>query len=370
MYKCDYCSKEYNILTGLCKHYFRKHNLTCKDYYDKHIRRPGEGICPVCGKETNFLSSNRGYNKYCSRKCAANDETYKNNKIANCLKKYGVRSTNDLPEVKKKKLKSRLDKNGGVFWTDEEKKRIKETAIVHYGGFGLASPELLKRARATNMQRYGKISYSQTNEFKEKLKNGEFGYKSEKTKESIKQTCLAKYGVSSYSKTQEFKEKFENTSLKKYGVKNPMQNHDVLIKSKKKYFFENRYFDSAPEICYYIWLRDNNKNFEYKPNISYFYIFNGKIKKYNPDFRVENEFVEIKGLHFFLNCDDKNRMINPFTTKLSPEKVEYLNDMMEAKHQCMIKNNIKIITDYEQYEKYVYETYGNNYLEQFRKNNA
>ena len=38
-------------------------------------------------------------------------------------------------------------------------------------------------------------------------------------------------------------------------------------------------------------------------------------------------------------------MINPFVRKDDPEIVKYRDDIMEAKHQCMIENHVKIITD-------------------------
>lgn len=38
-------------------------------------------------------------------------------------------------------------------------------------------------------------------------------------------------------------------------------------------------------------------------------------------------------------------MINPFGRKDDPEIVKYRDDIMEAKHQCMIENHVKIITD-------------------------
>ena len=43
------------------------------------------------------------------------------------------------------------------------------------------------------------------------------------------------------------------------------------------------------------------------------------------------------------------------------------DDLYEAKYQCMIQNNVKIITDIIEYENYINEKYGLNYLIQFKK---
>ena len=40
-------------------------------YYDKFVRQEGEGKCPVCGKETKFISVFAGYEQFCSTSCAS-----------------------------------------------------------------------------------------------------------------------------------------------------------------------------------------------------------------------------------------------------------------------------------------------------------
>ena len=50
---------------------------------------------------------------------------------------------------------------------------------------------------------------------------------------------------------------------------------------------------------------------------------------------VNNELHEIKGLHFFINRNPLNEMCNPYNHKK--------DKIAEAKHQCMIKNNVIIL---------------------------
>lgn len=47
-------------------------------------------------------------------------------------------------------------------------------------------------------------------------------------------------------------------------------------------------FDTAPELAYFIWLKDNNINFEYHPEKFFEYSFNDTIRRYFPDFRVND----------------------------------------------------------------------------------
>jgi len=52
-------------------------------------------------------------------------------------------------------------------------------------------------------------------------------------------------------------------------------------------------------------------------------------------------------------------MINPFDRT---QDAKY-----EAKHQCMIKNNVKILTDTKIYENYIKNKYGKTYLDSFKR---
>lgn len=74
--KCEECGQVFSAESKnkaaqiFQKHIREAHNLQPKDYYDKYIRKPDEGICENCGKETNFVKMSLGYNKYCCRECS------------------------------------------------------------------------------------------------------------------------------------------------------------------------------------------------------------------------------------------------------------------------------------------------------------
>ena len=193
-------------------------------------------------------------------------------------------------------------------------------------------------------------------------------------KEKIKQTCMERYGYENPTQVPQIKDKIKETFKEKYGVESPLLLEDVkkdiynkcekLYGSKhcfrNLYKFDNKTFDSSWELMYYIYLKDNNINFYYHPNIEFEFLYLNKIHKYNPDFLLldENLFVEIKGLQFFENKDSNNRMVCYYDRNK--------DDLYEAKHQCMIEHNVQIITNISLYKNYIIKHYGKNYLKQFK----
>ena len=158
-----YLSTHFNFIDKWCE------KLYC--YYHKVNNHP---VCPICGKNVNFISFNMGYHKFCSSKCLSNSE-YRRNKIKETnLKKYSVENP---------------------FQSESIKDKIKET----------------------NLKKYGVENYSQTQEFQKKFK----------------QTCLEKYGVESPSQSQEVQNKMKQTCLERYGVENASQSQEVQNKMKQ-----------------------------------------------------------------------------------------------------------------------------------------
>lgn len=149
------------------------------------------------------------------------------------------------------------------------------------------------------------------------------------------------------------------TCLSKYGITNGGGSLQAQQKMHKKYFYDDRYFDSAPEIAIYIYLKDNNIPFIYHPDMPLAYYYNQQQRYCYPDFEVDGQLVEIKGDQF-LKEDDTWQ--NPYN---HAEDAHY-----ECKHQCLIDNNVKILygNDYTKYVEYVEQKYGKYYLHQFRKN--
>ena len=68
--QCKVCGKDV-ISTQLGLHVYYSHGMTSQPYYDKFIRKEGEGMCqnPGCLEMARFASIISGYGKYCSHAC-------------------------------------------------------------------------------------------------------------------------------------------------------------------------------------------------------------------------------------------------------------------------------------------------------------
>lgn len=213
-----------------------------------------------------------------------------------------------------------------------------------------------------------RVGMANSKQYQETLKSDDYHkHLSEGIKNSdyIKITVKTKEYRDNMSKSVKNSEHHKKSHNTPEYLKNLSERTTKAIKEGKmssKYKYDDILFFSKPEVAYYIWLKNHNIDFKYQ-NKTLTYEFDGKIKTYIPDFEVEGELVEIKGLHFFEDKDPNKKMINPYKRNDKPEKVKYRDELMEAKHQCMIKNNVKIITDYTIYMNYINENFGVNYLE-------
>lgn len=327
-------------------------------------------VCPHCGKQLKGknASTTTGYLKFCSMKCRSRSAVVKEKTKQTCLEKYGAEYQIRSIATKAKIKDTMLDKYGveNPYQVEIVKDKIQQTMLDRYGH---RHPMLCKQFKAklknTCIEKYGVNWTSQLESAKLASKQTclekygvEYSFQSENNKAKAKQTCLAKYGVEYVLQVDEIKEKTKQTFLKRYGVENPAQNRAIRIKSQRRYCFEDVNFDSAPELALYIYLKDHNIDFKYQPDAEFWYTFNNKKRKYMPDFKINDTYVEIKGSHFL--DKETNTWVNPWNSDL--------DELYEAKHQCCLTNNVKIIytEDYQQYLDYISEKYNTMYLKQFK----
>lgn len=96
-------------------------------------------------------------------------------------------------------------------------------------------------------------------------------------------------------------------------------------------------FDSKLELAVYVYCMLNGIKCQLHPVTDITYEYDNKTHTYQPDFIIEGNLVEVKGLHFFEEKDPAKRMVNPYDHSQ--------DDLYEAKHQYMIENNVVILTD-------------------------
>ena len=343
----------------------------------KHFKK-----CESCGKEIKENISLGGhFHATCSKQCNAKSKNRRLKANQTMLEKYGNENFNNL-EKRKNCIKRKLKQNPN--YRNEIVEKSKQTKLLRYGNENYVNKEKKKQ---TNLEKYGvacifaseqiKNKIAKTNEtlygsknvfgskkIKEKIKQTniekygcEFTLQAENIRNQIKQTNLKKYGYENIGNVSSIREKIKATNLKKYGNICPLRNNEIKKISFSKYLFNNICFDSAPELAFYIWLLDNNIKFKYQPNITFNYKHNNKIFSYQPDFLVENQLIELKG-NQFLNKDGTWK--NPY------DKND--NGKTEAKHQCILQHNIKVLfkDDYRKYVEYVETTYGKLYIKSFK----
>lgn len=252
-----------------------------------------------------------------------------------CLQKYGVKNGGgsqqaiekiknaywaktdiEKENIKNKRKTTTLEKYDveNVWQSDIIQEKIKQTNLERYGFSSYSKiAEYKTRFQQTNLERYG-VDYLIKNKLiKEKARNtcqekyGGIGVASEFLKEKIKTTNLEKYGVENPFQAEEIKEKIKDTMLKKYGVpsytqtekyrNNLFEKYGAYHAPTNRYKYKNQYFDSFPELCLYMYCLENNISIIREP-IELVFEFEGKSYHYYPDFKINNELVEIKGDHF------------------------------------------------------------------------
>ena len=190
-----------------------------------------------------------------------------------------------------------------------------------------------QKHKNTNLKRYGVESVLSSDEIRSK----------------IKKTIKARYGQDEIFKTDHFKTKHKKNSLAKYDAEHPMQNKAVQ-QSRKYYTYDNQLFDSSWELAVYIWHKDYDIPIERLPIILTYIDSNNVIHKYFPDFRINDDIVEVKG-NQYLNSDGT------------------LKDT--DKQKCIDSNNVIVwsYNDIKQYLEYCEEKYQDRYwYKKFRYN--
>ncbi len=289
LFICQICKEQFRSIRHLASHIRIKENMELKIYFDKYMKKPDEGICPICGKETEFLSLSHRYNKHCCKKCAL-------------------------------KTISKCNSNHMTLFFSMKKNRILQS----------------KRIKNSENHKKSCSDIITSQDFRNKMsKIRSDAYKDENYANKMNEACHNNKWKKSVT-TKKFRENISKNNTTR------------ILEGKifKLYKYDNNWFDSKPELAFYIWLKDHHIRFKHE--IKYLeYTYKGIIYKYIPDFIVYNTYVEIKGPHLL------KKLLQP-------------NTKDNAKYQCMIKNKVHIISDYSKYIKYVENKYGKDYLMRFK----
>ena len=295
--------------------------------------------CSKCHEDKDILLLNLKLPFICHKciaKINANKESTKERRKATCLIKYGVEYIAQLEETKVK---------------------MHQTCMERYGYEHAAQvPEFIEKQKKTNLERYGVTCTLNTQESIDKKKQtwlDHYGVDNpNKSKDIIEKridTNRKKYGTEFYLQTEEYKQRSMKSKLEKYG--------DAFYSGFVIYYYDNIFFRSKPELCFYIYNKDQGKDIVYEPQPYFKYKCEDKEYYYKPDFLLENKLYEIKGDYFF---DDAGNLINPYDRSL--------DNVAKAKQLCMEEHNVTVLKSdkYMFYVDYVKEKYGTDYIETFR----
>jgi G:T-mismatch repair DNA endonuclease (very short patch repair protein)/predicted nucleic acid-binding Zn ribbon protein len=215
-------------------------------YYHNITTHP---TCPVCGKDINFISFNKGYQKYCSRKCSNNNDEKKSKIKQTCLKKYGVEHPAQSKKIQNKTKQTCLERYGveNPFQSESVKDKIRQTNLKKYGiDYPMQSPNIQQKSIQTCLEKYGVDNPNKSQEIRNKTKQTcleKYGVKNPMQFQLIKdklsniisseiiqhktiQTCLDRYGVEYASQSDVIRDKIKQTCLERYGVENYTQSKE------------------------------------------------------------------------------------------------------------------------------------------------
>lgn len=149
MIQCKICNRELKSYTGLASHINQVHNLLSKDYYIQYLKQKDEGICPVCGKDTQWFSLRKGFRKHCSRACSTTDPEVYKLKSETEFKNTGYHSPMEDPKHHQKMIElSKLPEN--------QQKRIESCKSNNGQGTGFQIKSVKENAIDSIFNKYGK----------------------------------------------------------------------------------------------------------------------------------------------------------------------------------------------------------------------
>lgn len=340
---------------------------------------------PLVGKNVGALD---GYiHPFCDMSCSQQSSKVNDKKKKTCFERYGNPNYRNRMKAKQTYIKHYgVDNN---MKSDKGKSEYKAAIQEKYGKDWMTQTKRFQdKAKETWMEKYGVNNPTKSKEVVDGIQERflkKHGVKNpmqiEENKDKIKKTCLEKYGVAYGFQFEPIKEKSHQTCLERYGTKYPTQNIEVKEKLKKSlkawhanntrpfkilYKYDGRKFDSSWELYYYIWLKDNDIDFEFQPKTALSFLFNGEVHFYHPDFLVKGHLVEIKGDQFFKK---DGTMCCPWRySKWSDADKEIVDSLYEAKHQCMKNNGVRILkgVDLEEAFRYIESRYGYNFIDKFK----
>lgn len=323
-------------------------------------------VCPICKKERHETAARLEKRPELKEKCAIcrRQETLKKNNLA----KYGVENTFQLTDRVKAGVKAKYGVENISQLQSIQQQRL-QTLKDRYGEDATKKISAKSHSHTDEKARAKKASETMKNKslaektaIKQKAKDtfiekyGTDYYK--KFAKKRKATLKERYGKEFYSQTADWKKRIDyfwhpDGTSPDWKAITPEQRLELAKKRYHRYFFDNEYFDSKPELAFYIDMKDAGHKID-RAAASFSYDADGKSFIYEPDFQVDGSLVELKGGQFL---KEDGTWQNPFDHSQ--------DERYEAKHQCAVANNVRIVYDYGEYVDDVNEKYSPDFMDLF-----
>lgn len=266
--------------------------------------------------------------------------------------KYGTACNSE------KGLQTRLEKNNGVFWTEEQLEKSKETKIKRYNNANFNNRE---KSKKTMIEKYGDTVHSNkikdtwnSKTFDEKHKivlkqqktnMDRYGVKNSLSRsdirERIKQTNIKKYGVDNLFKSPEVQERIKQTNLEKYGTMYPVTlfsylNNKTISKINKRFYdkllelgcnaeLEKSIGNKSYDICVDKTLIEINPTYTHNSTVGPF-IWGSKREPKSTTYHLEKTQTALANGYSCIHVwdwDDYDKIINHF----KPKKTLYARNL-------------------------------------------
>lgn len=195
---------------------------------DNNIKEP---ILCYCGNPVKYINYSKGYSKRCSKKCAYSDPKVIEKRENTCIEKYGVTNFTKTELYLEKTKQTNLKKYGKEFYLQSEECRLKseETSLQKYGfKHHMMSPIFMENFKNKIIKKFGVDNISKLDAIKSKKADTfqkHFGLKHIFCSNNMKsEYMINKYGVKHNTELEWVLEKMKET-----GIKNGNYTPDELI---------------------------------------------------------------------------------------------------------------------------------------------
>lgn len=307
LFICEECGRTFENLRAFSLHLYLSHNG--KEVYFKKWLKDENDICVICGNNVKFKGI-YGCEKTCSKKCAKILTRQTN------IKKYGVEFPMQNKEIIKKSQDTCVKKYGKRTFTGSNE--YKKSLLKNFGvENNFQRKDIKEKCIQTNLKNLGVKNPSQSDQIKKKkeqtcIKN--HGVKSGLClAEKVKKGNIQNNGVEYPMQSIYIREKSRQTCLLKYGVEYIHQNKQIHEKSQKTAKTLKQYKNTN------IWYRGSyeldflEKYYNMYPDIqnasSIKYVFNNKKHVYHPDFYIPSLNLIIECKNSYLAKKDKQQIL-------------------------------------------------------------